>query len=136
MSKLSLILLCGTFHGYSCTLVASKDVIRYTNDVVTKGNTGHLYCKASSRIGKCTWTRMKDGKEFSSENGYESHKNVIIENSVGIQDNECWLTIPNADVTNAGNWTCYVEWCAGDSVRIAKACYNATQQLEMKVVEK
>jgi len=134
MSKLSLILLWGAFHGYSSTMVVHNEVIKYTNDVVTEGSTAGLFCRAISRIGKCTWTRMKDGMEFSSENGYESHNNVIIENSVGIFDDECWLTIPNVDVRNAGNWTCYVQWCNGGGP-FAQACNNDTQQLQMKVVE-
>jgi len=131
MSKLSLILPWFAFHGYSCEMIATNEVIKYTNDVVTEGNTGQLSCKASSRIGICTWTRMKDDMKFSSEVEYGSP--VSTENSVEIQDDECWLFIPNIDVSNAGNWTCTVDECAEDGMKIAKACSN--QDLQMKVVE-
>merc|ERR1712013_271521 len=58
----------------------------------------------------CTWTRMKDGMELSSEDNHDgSNNHVFIGSSVGSQKDLCFLKISKVNMTHAGDWTCSVQ---------------------------
>ena len=113
------------------------EVIRYSNDVATKGNAANLFCQADYRMQVCTWTRMKDGMELSSEDNYDgSNNHVFIGNSVGSQKDLCFLTISKVNMTHAGDWTCSVQQCSKRVEQMTSAsCNKAVKELQLNVLE-